>query len=62
LSAWLQKEWAVELKTRQCQRLFRQLRFRLRKPAPMIAPNDPARQAELAGRKAAHKKTPPLGP
>jgi len=61
LSAWLQKEWAVELKTRQCQRLFRQLHFRLRKPAPLIAPNDPARQAELARRKAAHKKTPSPG-
>jgi len=61
LSAWLEKELGVELKTRQCQRLFRQLDFRLRKPAPMIAPNDPARQTELAERKAAHKKTPRTG-
>jgi transposase len=61
LSAWLEKELGVELKTRQCQRLFRQLDFRLRKPAPMIAPNDPTKLADLTKRKAAHKKTPRSG-
>jgi hypothetical protein len=30
---------------RQCQRLFRQMRFRLRKPWPLIAHADPAAQA-----------------
>lgn len=37
LSAWINKEYGVELGTRQCQRLFRQLHFRLRKPRPVIA-------------------------
>jgi transposase len=61
LSAWIEKELGVELKTRQCQRLFRQLRFRLRKPAPMVAPKDPVKQANLAERKVTHKKTPRPG-
>jgi hypothetical protein len=39
----------VDLGVRQCQRLFRQLGFRLRKPRPMISHTDPAVQA-------AHKK------
>ncbi|MGH8653570.1 MAG: winged helix-turn-helix domain-containing protein [Gammaproteobacteria bacterium] len=30
---------------RQCQRLFRQMGFRLRKPRPVIAKADPAAQA-----------------
>lgn len=42
----------VPLGVRQCQRLFRQLDFRLRKPRPLIAHADPAAQA-------AYKKTPP---
>jgi transposase len=37
LSAWIDKEYGVHLGTRQCQRLFRQLNFRLRKPRPMVA-------------------------
>jgi transposase len=37
LSAWIEKEFAVHLGPRQCQRLFRQLNFRLRKPRPVIA-------------------------
>lgn len=61
LSEWIKREWGIDLKTRQCQRLFRQLDFRLRKPAPVIAPNDPAKQADLARRKTAHKKTPRSG-
>ena len=40
LSAFIQKEFQVSLGIRQCQRLFRQLRFRLRKPRPMIAHAD----------------------
>jgi len=42
----------VELGVRQCQRIFRKLGFRLRKPRPVIAEGDPALQA-------AYKKTPP---
>lgn len=45
LSAFLLKEFAVSLKVRQCQRLFRRLEFRLRKPRPMIARARPEEQA-----------------
>jgi len=44
LSAWIAKEYNIELGTRQCQRLFRQLDFRLRKPRPVLAKADPGRQ------------------
>lgn len=54
LSRYLEQNFGVDLKTRQCQRLFRQLGFRLRKPRPLIARADPAAQA-------AHKKTPRAG-
>ena len=49
LSAWIQKSFKIELGTRQCQRLFRQFEFRLRKPRPVLAKADPVRQK-------AHKK------
>ena len=51
LSAFIRKRFFVEMGVRQCQRIFRQFDFRLRKPRPVIARADPARQAE-------HKKTP----
>jgi len=51
LSAFLKKELHIDLHVRQCQRLFRQMGFRLRKPRPQVASADPAVQA-------AHKKTP----
>ena len=54
LSAFLQKHFQVTLKVRQCQRLFRQLGFRLRKPRPEIAQSDPLLQATV-------KKTPATG-
>ena len=54
LSAYLANNLGVSLKVRQCQRLFRQLGFRLRKPRPQVAQADPQLQA-------AHKKTPPPG-
>ncbi len=44
LSAFIQKRFGVALQVRQCQRLFRQLGFRLRKPRPMIAHADPSVQ------------------
>jgi transposase len=53
LAAFVAQRFAVSLGVRQCQRLFRQLGFRLRKPRPMLAHADPQRQA-------AHKKTPGL--
>lgn len=44
LSAFIQKRFGVTIQVRQCQRLFRQLGFRLRKPRPMIAHADPSVQ------------------
>jgi transposase len=44
LSAWIDKTYGVHLGVRQCQRLFRQLEFRLRKPRPVLARADPVRQ------------------
>lgn len=46
LSCFIQDQWDVSLGVRQCQRLFRQLGFRFRKPRPKIAHADPAQQAE----------------
>jgi len=44
LSAWIEKTYGIQLRVRQCQRLFRQLEFRLRKPQPVLAKADPERQ------------------
>lgn len=41
LSEYIAKTFNVDLSIRQCQRLFRQLGFRLRKPRPQIASADP---------------------
>ena len=49
LAAWIKGNYGARLGVRQCQRLFRQFGFRLRKPRPMIAQADPERQK-------AHKK------
>lgn len=49
LSVWIQQKFDVALGVRQCQRLFRQLGFRLRKPRPALAHAD----AEI---QKAHKK------
>jgi len=43
LSAWIDKTYGIQMGVRQCQRLFRQLEFRLRKPRPVLARADPAR-------------------
>lgn len=55
LAHHLAKAYKVDLGVRQCQRVFRQLGFRLRKPRPVIAKADPATQT-------AYKKTPPTSP
>jgi transposase len=47
LSAFIQKEFQVSLGIRQCQRLFRHLRFRLRKPRPLIARANPEVQEDF---------------
>ena len=55
LSAFVKERWDLTLGVRQCQRLFRHLGFRLRKPRPQIASADPELQARI-------KKTPQNGP
>jgi transposase len=49
LAAWIEDQYGISLGVRQCQRLFRQFGFRLRKPRPLIAKANPAQQR-------AHKK------
>ena len=49
LAAWIAQRYGMKLGVRQCQRLFRQLGFRLRKPRPSVAQADAALQK-------AHKK------
>lgn len=44
LSAFIKQQFGIELGIRQCQRLFRQLGFRLRKPRPKSAYADPELQ------------------
>lgn len=44
LSAFIQQRYGIRLGVRQCQRIFRQLGFRLRKPRPAIAHADPELQ------------------
>lgn len=46
MAEYIRIAYGVELGARQCQRLFRQLGFRLRKPRPVIARADPERQEE----------------
>ncbi len=49
LSTWIEQEYGVAVGVRQCQRMFRQLGFRLRKPRPALAQANPQLQK-------AHKK------
>jgi transposase len=44
LAAWIERRYEIDLGVRQCQRLFRQLGFRLRKRRPIIARADPELQ------------------
>lgn len=44
LSAHIRSAHGVRLGVRQCQRLFRKLGFRLRKPRPALAHGDPEKQ------------------
>ncbi len=44
LSHFIRERFGVGLGVRQCQRLFRQFGFRLRKPRPLIAKADPQQQ------------------
>lgn len=47
LSAYIKKRWGISLGVRQCQRMFRQLGFRLRKPRPIIASADPEKRRKV---------------
>ena len=49
LSRWLERNYDLTLGVRQCQRIFRQLGYRLRKPRPTLAHANPEEQK-------AHKK------
>jgi transposase len=49
LSTWIAQKYGVTVGVRQCQRMFRQLGFRLRKPRPALAQAHPELQR-------AHKK------
>ena len=44
LSHFIDKQFGIQLGVRQCQRLFRRLGFRFRKPRPLIAKADPQMQ------------------
>lgn len=44
LSAFIVREFNVQLGPRQCQRMFRNFGFRFRKPRGVIAQGDPARR------------------
>lgn len=46
LSKFIESRYGISLGVRQCQRLFRQLGFRMRKPRPVIARADPEKQEE----------------
>jgi transposase len=55
LSEHLRLRYGVDLGIRQCQRLFRQMGFRFRKPRPQVAQSNPLKVSAV-------KKTPPSGP
>lgn len=44
LSAYILKKYSIHLGVRQCQRLFKKLGFRFRKPRPMLSHADPEAQ------------------
>jgi len=44
LSEFIHRQFDIDIGVRQCQRLFRQLGFRLRKPRPVIAKADREKQ------------------
>jgi transposase len=44
LAVWIEQQYGIGLGVRQCQRVFRQRGFRLRKPRPAIAQANPELQ------------------
>jgi transposase len=57
LAHHLQEKYQVSLGTRQCQRLFRSMGFRRRKPRPLIAQADPVAQEAFKKTRRAGKKS-----
>ena len=55
LSAYIQKEFGIQLGVRQCQRIFRQLGFRLRKPRSKIANSNSSQKEEFKKNSKAYK-------
>lgn len=55
LSAYITQQFGIQLGVRQCQRLFRQLGFRLRKPRSKIANSDPSKKEAFKKNPNAHK-------
>ena len=55
LSAYIQKEFGIQLGVRQCQRIFRQLGFRLRKPRSKITNSNPSQKEEFKKNSKAYK-------
>jgi transposase len=47
LSHFIDRQFGLQLGVRQCQRLFRRLGFRFRKPRPLIAKADPQAQQDF---------------
>jgi transposase len=47
LSHFIDRQFGIQLGVRQCQRLFRRLGFRFRKPRPLIAKADPQAQQDF---------------
>jgi transposase len=47
LSHYISSQIGISIGVRQCQRLFRQLKFRLQKPRPLIAKADPELQRDF---------------
>ena len=56
LSAFVKNKWDINLGTRQCQRVFRQLGFRLRKPRSLIARANAEEQARVKKTQKVYKK------
>ena len=59
LSGYIREKHKIRLGVRQCQRLFRKLGFRLRKPRPMLAQSDPELQKTFKKNSARSSKTKP---
>lgn len=57
LAAFIKNEWGIDLGVRQCQRIFRQLGFRLRTPRPEVAGADPEAKASFKKTRAAPEES-----